>query len=86
MLLASSAIIEDIRALQKSGLASLAFFYCDFRDDQKKDSVGYSHPYWSSLVNNPTPTPPFFPTFYENHGRGSQHASDSELQIVSKTC
>ena len=40
MLLASSAIIEDIRPLQKSGLASLAFFYCDFRDDQKKDCRG----------------------------------------------
>jgi hypothetical protein len=40
MLLASSAIIEDIRTLQKSGLGSLAFFYCDFRDDQKKDQRG----------------------------------------------
>ena len=40
MLLASSGIIEDILTLQKSGLASLAFFYCDFRDDQKKDQRG----------------------------------------------
>jgi hypothetical protein len=40
MLLASSAIIEDIRTLQKTGLASLAFYYCDFRDDQKKDRRG----------------------------------------------
>ena len=40
VLLASSAIIEDIRVLQKSGLASLAFFYCDFREDQKKDRRG----------------------------------------------
>ena len=40
ILLSSSAVIEDIRcycALQKFGLASLAFFYCDFREDQKKD-------------------------------------------------
>ena len=40
MLFASSATIEDIRTLQKSGLASLAFFYCDFRDDEKKDRHG----------------------------------------------
>jgi len=40
MLFASSATIEDIRTLQKSGLASLAFFYCDFRDDEKKDRRG----------------------------------------------
>jgi hypothetical protein len=38
MLLASPAIVEDIRTfkLQKSGLVTLAFLYCDFRDDQKK--------------------------------------------------
>jgi hypothetical protein len=33
MPVSSSAIIEDIRTLQKSGLALLAFFYCDFRED-----------------------------------------------------
>jgi hypothetical protein len=31
----SSTIIEDVRAMQKAGLASLAFFYCDFREDQR---------------------------------------------------
>ena len=40
ILLDSSAVIEDIRALQKSGLSSLAFFYCDFREDQKRDRRG----------------------------------------------
>ena len=40
MLLSSSTIIEDIRTSQKFGLASPAFFYCDFRDDQKKDLRG----------------------------------------------
>ena len=39
-LLGSSAVIEDIRELQKAGRASLAFFYCDFREDQKKDLRG----------------------------------------------
>lgn len=34
---ASSTIIEDIDTMRKSGLASLAFFYCDFRDVKKKD-------------------------------------------------
>jgi len=40
MTLASSAIIQDIDAMRKSGLASLAFYYCDFRGDQKKDRRG----------------------------------------------
>ena len=79
MLLASSATIEDIRSLQKSGLASLAFFYCDFRDDQKKDrrgllssllvQLGYQSDSYSTILSK----------FYEDHHRGSQHASDSEL-------
>jgi hypothetical protein len=38
--LASSTIVEDIDAMRKAGLASLAFFYCDFREDQKKDLRG----------------------------------------------
>jgi hypothetical protein len=36
----SSAIIEDICATQKAGLASLAFFYCDFREDRKRELCG----------------------------------------------
>jgi hypothetical protein len=36
----SSSIIEHINAMQKSGLASLAFFYCDFREEEKKDLRG----------------------------------------------
>ena len=35
--LASSTIIEDVESMRKSGLASLAFFYYDFREDAKKD-------------------------------------------------
>jgi hypothetical protein len=38
--LASSSIIEDIDAMRKSGLASLLFFYCDFKDARKKDLRG----------------------------------------------
>ncbi len=40
IILTSSAIIEDIIAMGKSGLASLAFFYCDFREDVKRDLHG----------------------------------------------
>ena len=35
IVLASSTIIEDVDAMRKAGLASLAFFYFDFREDQK---------------------------------------------------
>jgi hypothetical protein len=78
-LLSSSVIIEDIRALQKSGLASLAFFYCDFREGQKKDVHGLL----SSLLVQLGAQSDIYSTtlsdFYAAHGRGSQHASDDEL-------
>ena len=40
MVPASSTIIENIHAMKKCGLASLAFFYYDFREDQKRDLRG----------------------------------------------
>jgi hypothetical protein len=79
MLPASSAIIEDIRTLQKLGLASLAFFYCDFRDDQKKDLRGLLSSLLIQLVDQSDTYSSLLSDFYMAHGRGSQHAGDSEL-------
>ena len=79
LMLSSSAIIEDIRALQKIGLASLAFFYCDFRDDQKKDRRGLLSSLLVQLCEQSNAYSATLSNFYAAHGRGSQHASDSEL-------
>ena len=79
MLLASSGIIEDIRTLQKSGLASLAFFYCDFRDDQKKDQRGLLSSILVQLCEQSDAYSTILSDFYAAHGDGSQHASDDEL-------
>ena len=64
--------------MQRFGLASLAFFYCDFREDQKKDvhgllssllvQLGDSDIYSATLSN-----------FYAANGHGLQHASEDEL-------
>jgi len=65
--------------MRVSGRASLAFFYCDFREGQKKDVrgllssllvqlCGQSDAYYGALFK-----------FYEAHDEGSRHASDSEL-------
>ena len=75
----SSSIVDDIICLQKSGLASLAFFYCDFREDQKKDVRGLlsswllqlcrqSHLYFDILSN-----------LYLEHDNGSREPSDGTL-------
>jgi hypothetical protein len=36
----SSTTIEVIEAMRKPGLASLAMFYYDFKEDEKKDLRG----------------------------------------------
>ena len=81
ILFASSTIIEDIRILQKSGLASLAFFYCDFRDDQKKDRRQLLSSLLVQLGEQSDAYSAILSKFYEAHRRGSQqsYASDSEL-------
>jgi ankyrin repeat protein len=81
MLFASSAVIEDIRILQKSGLASLAFFYCDFRDDQKKGRRELLSSLLVQLGEQSDAYSGILSKLYEAHRRGSQqsHASDSEL-------
>jgi hypothetical protein len=79
ILFTSSAIIEDIRILQKSGLASLAFFYCDFREDQKRDRRELLSSILVQLGGQSDAYSAILSEFYEAHCRGSQHASDSEL-------
>ena len=63
----------------KSGLASLAFFYCDFREDEKRHRHGLLS---SLLVQLCQQSDAYYDTlskFYLAHHDGSQHASDSEL-------
>jgi hypothetical protein len=75
----SSTVIEDIRVLQKSGLASLAFFYCDFKEDQKKEQRGLLSSLLVQLCEQSDAYSAILSDFYVTHGHGSQHASDSEL-------
>ena len=79
MVLCSSSIIEDIRALQKSGLASLSFFYCDFREGQKKDVRGLLSSLLVQLGDQSDIYSATLSDFYGAHGRGSQDASNDEL-------
>ena len=39
-LLSSSAIIEDIEGMHEAGLATMAYYYFDFRDVRKQDCYG----------------------------------------------
>jgi hypothetical protein len=75
----SSSIIQDIRGMCASGLASVAFFYCDFREDQKKDRRGLLSSLLVQLCDQSDAYYAALSQFYFSHGHGSQHASDSEL-------
>ena len=60
----SSAVIGDVDGTRKVGFAfaSLAFFYCDLKEDERRTCAGYSRPSWSSFVINLTPTMMFSPS------------------------
>ena len=78
-MLVSSAITEDIRAMQKAGLASLAFFYCDFRDDRKKDLRGLLSSFLVQLYHQSDLYFEFLSKFYLEHDKGSRLPSDDGL-------
>jgi hypothetical protein len=79
MMLASSSIIQDIIAMQKAGLASLAFFYCDFREDRKKDLRGLLSSLLVQLCRQSDSYRDILFKFYSENAEGSQDPSDAEL-------
>jgi len=79
MVLGSSTIIEEIETLRKSGLASLAMYYYDFRDDQKKDLRGLLSSVLFQLCDQSDPYSDIISTFYSAHRDGAQSPGDDEL-------
>ena len=75
----SSTIIGDIDAMRKAGLASLAFFYCDFREDQKKDLRGLLSSLLVQLCHQSDSYSEILSKFYSEHANGSRHPSDDVL-------
>jgi hypothetical protein len=79
IVLASSKIIQDIDTMRRAGLASLAFFYCDFREDKKTSLRGLV----SSLLVQLCHQSDFYCDklfkFYSEHATGSRYPSDDAL-------
>ena len=75
----SSTIIEDIRAMQKAGLASLAFFYCDFSDDRKTKLHGLLSSFLVQLYHQSDSYFEILSKFYSDHDKGSRPPSDGAL-------
>ena len=78
-MLASSTIIEDINSMRKSGLASLAFFYCDSREDEKGDLRGLLSSVLVQLCHQTDSYCQILSDIYSEHANGLQHPSDDAL-------
>jgi hypothetical protein len=77
--LASSTIIEEVETMCKSGLASLALYYHDFRDDQKKGLRGLLSSVLSQLCGQSNSYHDIISSFYSAHHDGIQSPSDNDL-------
>ena len=75
----SSSIIEDIDSMRKLGLASLAFFYCDFREDQKKELRGLLSSFLVQLCHQSDSYSDVLSNLYMEHSNGSRQPSDNSL-------
>ena len=78
-MLGSSTIIEEIEAMRKSGLASLAMFYYYFREGQKRDQRALLSSALVKLCRQSDSYYDILSKFYLEHASGSQHPSDDAL-------
>ena len=65
--------------MRKLGLASIAFFYCDFREEQKKDSRGLLSSWLVQLCQQSDAYSDILSNFYLEHSNGSRQPSDDAL-------
>jgi len=65
--------------MQKSGLASLAIFYYDFREDKKKDVSGLLSSVLFQLCDRSDSCHDILSTFYSTHRNGAQSPGDDKL-------
>ena len=70
--------------MRKSGLATLAVFYYDFRDKKKKDLRGLVSSVLVQLCHQSDSYCDILSNFYIDHERGSQHPGDDELAYCIK--
>jgi len=65
--------------MQKSGHASLAMYYYDFREDKKRDLCGLLSSVLFQLCGQSDSYHPILSTFYSTHLNGARTPSDDEL-------
>ena len=66
--------------MQKTGLASLAIFYCDFREDRKKDLRGLLSSFLVQFYHQSDSYFDILSKLYSEHEKGSRPPSDDALE------
>jgi hypothetical protein len=67
-----SAIIQDIRGMHAAGLASMAYYYFDFRDVKKQDCFGLLSSLTFQLSTESESCFNILSQLYSDHGRGTE--------------
>ena len=70
--------------MRKSGLASLGFFYFDFREDEKRDLRGLLSSVLVQLCHQSDSYFRILSTFYSEHANGLRHPSSDALMKCLK--
>ena len=77
--LPSSGVIEDIMAERKAGSAILAYFYCDFRDEEKQNCRNLVLSIISQLCAQSNLCCDTLSRVYLDHDKGARKPSDETL-------
>lgn len=75
----SSAIIQDVMSLRESGEASVAYFYFDFKDDNKQRRRNLLPSLLVQLSARSDPRCDILARLYSAHDRGIQMPSDRDM-------
>jgi hypothetical protein len=84
MVLASSAIIHDIDNMRRSRPVILTFYYCDLKEERKRDLRGLLSSLLVQLCHQSDSYCDYLSKFFLDHKNGSQHASGSALVLCLK--
>jgi hypothetical protein len=79
MISPSSSIIKDLEAVRKAGLASLAYYYFDFKDTNKQDLRGLLSSLLLQLTARSNTFYDILNQLYEARDKGSQQPSEGDL-------
>ena len=79
MISSSSSIIKDLEAERKAGLASLAYYYFDFKDTNKQDLRGLLSSLLLQLTARSNTCYDILDQLYVEHEKGSRQPSERDL-------